>query len=308
MRRVARVLPLLATLVVAGCGLGAGDSQKGTSLVVTDGFGSGTLVDRSDPKIEGSDTIMRMLQRNATVKTRYGGGFVSEIGGKRGGSQDGRPVDWFFYVNGVLSEEGAASRELEDDDVVWWDRHDWGGGETKAVVGSFPAPFRHGPEGKRMPVRVECINSKDPACDRVQDALTKVGVLAAKGGIQTSITKETLRILVGPYLKLRGDGAVRTLEQGPRASGVYAKPAADGRSIAILDERGRTRQTLRAGAGLVAATVFEGGQPIWIVTGTDERGVLSAAGAIDEGTLKNRFALAVADDRGVRVPEVGPPR
>ena len=67
----------------------------------------------------------------------------------------------------------------------------------------------------------------------------------------------------------------------------------------MLDERGRTTRTLRAGAGLVAATVYEDGQPVWIVTGTDDAGVRDAASALDEGTLKNRFALAVADGRGV---------
>lgn len=306
-RRAPHVLLLIAALVVAGCGLGAGKAKHGASLVVTDDFGSASLVDRADPTVEGSDTIMRVLQRNApAVKTRYGGGFVSGIDGRRGGTQGGRPVDWFFYVNGLLSEKGAASRRLRSNDAVWWDRHDWGGGETKAVVGSFPEPFRHGPEGKRLPVRVECVDSRAPACDRVQDALTKIGVLAAKGGIQTSFTKETLRVLVGPYRQLRGDDAVRTLEEGPEASGVYARPSRDGRTIAVLDDHGRVRQTLRAGAGLVAATVFEEGQPIWIVTGTDGAGVLSAASAIDEATLKNRFALAVADDRGVPVPEVRP--
>jgi hypothetical protein len=308
MRRVAPCVLALAALAVAGCGLGAGERKEGASLVVTDAFGAATLVDLVDPRVEGSDTIMRVLQRNASVKTRYGGGFVSQIDGRRSGTRGGRPTDWFFYINGLLSEDGAASRRLRANDAVWWDRHDWGGGETKAVVGSFPEPFRHGPEGKRLPVRVECVDSRAPACDRVQDALTKVGVLAAKGGIQTSFTKETLRVLVGSYEQLRGDRAVRTLEEGPRASGIYARPSRDGRSIAVLDERGRVRRTLTAGAGLVGATVYEDGQPIWIVTGTDDAGVLSAAGAMDEGTLKNRFALAVADDRGVRVPEVGPPR
>jgi hypothetical protein len=308
MRRLAPCVLALAALAVAGCGLGAGERKEGASLVVTDGFGAGTLVDLADPRVEGSDTIMRVLQRNASVKTRYGGGFVSAIEGRRGGTRGGRPTDWFFYVNGLLSQDGAASRRLRANDAVWWDRHDWGGGETKAVVGSFPEPFRHGPEGKRLPVRVECVDSGAPACDRVQNALTKVGVLAAKGGIQTSFTKETLRVLVGSYERLRGDRAVRTLEEGPRASGIYARLSRDGRTIAVLDQRGRVRRTLGAGAGLVGATVYEDGQPIWIVTGTDDAGVLSAAGAMDEGTLKNRFALAVADDRGVRVPEVGPLR
>jgi len=305
MRRGACILAVLAALGAAGCGLGAGEKAGGARLVVTDGFGSASLLDLDKPEVGGSDTVMRLLQRNADVQTRYGGGFVSAVNGRRAGTPGGRPVDWFYYVNGVLADKGAASTRVRAGDRIWWDRHDWGASDgTNAVVGAFPEPFAHGPEGKRLPVRVECIDSKTPACDAVQAALTKVGVLAAKGGIQTSFTKETLRIVVGPYAKIRGDEAVRTLERGPRSSGVYARFAADGGTLTVLDERGHVTRTLQAGAGLVAATVYEGGQPVWIVTGTDDAGVSAAAGALDEATLKNRFALAVADGQGVHVPDV----
>lgn len=305
MRRPLRILAVVAAFVAAGCGVGAGEGRDGVSLVVTDGFGTTALLDTDTPKTTGSDTVMRLLQRNAKVATRYGGGFVQSIDGRAGGTPGGRPVDWFYYVNGVLADKGAASTKLHDGDVIWWDRHDWGASDgTKAVVGSFPAPFTQGPDGRKLPIRVECIDSRAPSCDAVQKALTNVGVLAAKGGLQTSLTTETLRILVGPYAKLRADESVRQLEQGPRVSGVYARPAQDGRKIAVLDPRGRVRRTLGAGAGLVAATELEDGQPVWIVTGTDDAGVAAAAGALDEATLKNRYALAIDAGRGVRVPFV----
>ena len=47
---------------------------------------------------------MRLLQRKFEVETRYGGGFVQEIDGVGGGREAGRPVDWFFYVNGIEAE------------------------------------------------------------------------------------------------------------------------------------------------------------------------------------------------------------
>jgi hypothetical protein len=312
-RRITAGLSVLLAAAVAaaaaGCGVGAGERARSTSLLITDDYGTTSIADLDAPEIGGSDTVMRLLQRNAKVATRYGGGFVQSIDGRSGGTPGGRPTDWFYYVNGVLADKGAASTRVHDGDAIWWDRHDWGESDgTKAVVGAFPAPFTGGPDGKKLPVRVECLAGAgaDAACEAVQQALTKAGVLAAKGGIQTSFTKDTLRILVGPYRGLRDDQSVRLLERGPRASGVYARPTADGRSIAVLDARGRTRRTLRAGAGLVAATVYEGGQPVWIVTGTDVAGVRAAAGLLDEGTLKNRFALAVAGGRGVRVPLVAP--
>ena len=64
MRRLAGVL-VLAALVAAGCGVGAGETPGETRLVVTDGFGAKTLLEKPDPDPQGEDTVMRLLQRNA---------------------------------------------------------------------------------------------------------------------------------------------------------------------------------------------------------------------------------------------------
>lgn len=295
---------LLATFAVAGCGLGAGNTPDGTRLVVTRDFGARPVVQTESPEVKGSDTVMRLLQRNAEVKTRFGGGFVQSIDGVSGGRRDARAVDWFFYVNGVESEKGAGSVKVGGGDVIWWDHHDWGTvTRTAAVVGSFPEPFLHGPQGKRFPVRVECSPIDSEACAGVEKKLTSAGVIAARGGVAQSFTEHTLRILVGPYLELRDDLAVRQLESGPQASGVFAKPSADGLSIALLDVRARTVRTLAAGSGLVAATRYQDDQPVWVVTGTDQAGVESAVQALDAGVLLNRFAVAIENGRAVALPE-----
>lgn len=300
-------LALAAAPAVAGCGVGAGDSPQGAQLVVTRDFGARPIADLPTPKTGGADTVMRLLQRNLKVTTRYGGGFVQSIDGLAGGTSGGRPVDWFYYVNGVEAAKGSAARKVHKSDRIWWDHHDWGLTQrVPAVVGSFPAPFVGGVDGKKLPVRVECQPSDIPACQTVQDAMTAAGVFAAQGGLQQSITKETLRIVVGPYLQIRDDSTVKLLQQGPQASGVYVRPAKDARSIAVLDPRGRTTRTLGPGDGLIAATRLDDGQPVWIVTGVDIAGVKAAAQALDEGNLKDHFAFAVAGGRAVGVPEVGP--
>ena len=50
---------------------------------------------------------MRFLVRGRKVDTRYGGRFVQAIDGLSGAGDSGRS-DWFFFVNGIWSEEGAA--------------------------------------------------------------------------------------------------------------------------------------------------------------------------------------------------------
>jgi uncharacterized protein DUF4430 len=302
---------VVAALALAGCGLGPGDEPQGTRLTVTDGFGARTLVQRDAPEARGEETVMRLLQRNARVTTRYGGSFVQSIDGRAGGREGGRPVDWFFYVNGVEAGEGAASTTVEDGDRIWWDRHDWGAAmRVPAVVGSFPEPFVNGIGGKRYPVRVECADPGTRACRAVQRRLTDEDIPAAAGRLRTVAAMTTLRVVVGPWARISGDIGVVRLEDGPQASGVFARPSADGKRLDLLDAHGRTTRTLGAGAGLVAATRAGDDAPLWVVTGTDDAGVAAAARAFDEGPLADHFALAIADDVGVPLPmnTARPPR
>jgi hypothetical protein len=174
-----------------------------------------------------------------------------------------------------------------------------------AVVGSFPEPFVHGIGGKRLPVRVECATPGSEPCKEVSKRLASHDVPVAIGGLLTAHVEETLRVLVGPWTALAADHAVDELEKGPAASGVYARIARDGRTITALDPGGRTARRLGAGTGLVAATAVGDDRPTWVVTGTDDAGVASAARAFEEGTLANRFALAVSDDLPVPLPVAG---
>ena len=302
---MARRLLILVALAasVAGCGLGAGESSSGVSLTVTDGFGKRVLVLRDGIETQGQDTVIRLLQRNAKVTTRYGGGFVQSVDGLSGEGGSGSR-DWFFFVNGSEGSKGAASVRVHAGDRIWWDRHDWSAAmDVPAVVGSYPEPFLHGLDGKRLPVRVECSPPTTPGCKQVSDLLGKAGVVAARGGLAASFTKETLRILVGLWPAIHEDTAAKQIERGPQASGVFARMSPDGRTVALLDARGRVARTLGAGTGLVAATSFEHGRPVWVVTGTDVRGLTDAAQSLESGVLRNRFALVTDHGKPLSAPE-----
>lgn len=307
-------LALLALFFVATIGLAVGipaltgdDARSGATSVsqtVTQHYGTSVVGQSSLDSVPAGETVMRLLQREFEVETRYGGGFVQSIEGFAGGREDGRPVDWFYYVNGVESSVGAATRRLSAGDRVWWDRHDWGTvTRVPAVVGSFPEPFRSGFEGDRRPLRVDCADGADRLCDEVTTRLQQAGISSvARAAINSPAGPEVLRIAVGPWSRLRGDPTLRQLERGPRASGVFARFEDEGRSLALLDERGEEVRELEAGAGLVAAVRFEGQQPAWVVTGTDTVGVSAAAAMLQEDVLERRFALAVEDGQPVGLP------
>jgi len=307
MRRAALIL--LCAVLVGGCGLGAGESEEGgATLTVTRDFGTRDVGTGAADPIPGGETVMRMLHRDFEVETRYGGGFVQQINGIAGGREDGRPVDWFYYVNGILADNGATARKLAPGDDIWWDHHDWGGSaDVRAVVGAFPEPFESGTGGKRLPVRLDCAADAADACDEVAARLAEAGVKAGRSAAGSFGGEGVLRVKVGVWADLRADAAVRQLEEGPKASGVYARPNAAGDRLELLDPAGGTVRTIGPGSGLVAATALGGEAPTWIVTGTDEVGLAAAAAQLEEASLKERFAIAVERGRPTALPLQPPP-
>jgi hypothetical protein len=303
---VRRLAVIAAALAVAGCGTGAGDAPDEVALTVTDGFGARSVLDKPAPEVSGEETVMRLLQRNAKVRTRYGGGFVQSIGSLSGGRERGRPVDWFYYVNGVLAEKGANATEVRAGDRVWWDRRDWSVTNTvPAVVGSFPEPFLHGIEGERPPTRIECDDAVSEACDLVQKQFTDRGLVVGQSGLDTDAA-ESLRVVVGRWPEIRRDRALSQIARGPKVSGVYARVEDDGRFIQVLDAGGRTKRRLGPNTGLIAATRWREEPPTWVVTGTDAAGIAAAARAFTERTLRNRFAVVVDEGEPTPVPVVVP--
>jgi hypothetical protein len=294
-------LAALVALPFGGCGLGAGTTPKDVRLDVTRDFGAESQLSLRTPNVHGEETVMSLLRRNATVATRYGGGFVESIDGHSGGHEGGQPVDWFYYVNGVQAPQGAADTTVHAGDRVWWDLHDWSQTEeVPAVVGSFPQPFVTGVEGKRLPVRVECAAPGDRTCDTVLAHLRAAGIrsgLAALG--PAGEEPDTLRVLVGTWSQVSGDPGARWVERGPATSGVYARPSHAGSAIALLNARGATVRTLTGTAGLIAATRYTEQEPEWLITGTDAAGVQLAAEHLDEASLHDRFALAITATGGL---------
>jgi Domain of unknown function (DUF4430) len=304
---VAALASVLGAVALTGCGLGAGPTPSAVKLVVTRDFGAHALPIGGPLKLHGQLTVMGLLTRNYRVATREAGGFVHSIDGFSAGQEAGAPVDWFYYVNGVEANKGAAAIDVRSGDRIWWDRHDWSQAETvPAVVGSFPEPFLNGIDGKRLPVRVECANVAGYACRTVAARLRALDVPVASAEIGSSGGTDALRVLVAPWATVAEDPGARGLRQGPRASGVYARFSASGQALTLLDQNGRAVATLHAGAGLIAATRQQEDPPVWLVTGTDRHGVELAARGFDQRTLRDRFAVAFGGYGAVALPDGTP--
>jgi hypothetical protein len=254
-------------------------------------------------EVSESDTVMRVLERDADITTRYGGGFVQSIDGLEADERFGHSFDWFFYVDGVESTVGAADYPLYGGEAIWWDYRDWSAAmRVPAVVGSWPEPFLHGYDGKRRPVAVECMGGGE-ACGAVRGALAGEGVEVEPDAGPDS-PSDAIRVLVGPWARLRRDPAAAQIEDGPQASGVFADFAGEGAGARLvgLGVEGKPARTFGPGGGLVAATRRYDGPPTWLVTGAGPVGVEAAADLLDGADLHNRYAVATDGGRETPLP------
>ena len=303
-RLVSLFAALAAVAAPAGCGFGAGEEQQGdgASLRVTRDFGRERLSSADTNAVRDGQTAMRFLSSNNDVQTRFGGGFVQAIDGLSGGGA-GATRDWFFYVNGIESDKGAADHDLSPGDVVQWDYRDWR--ETmdiRAIVGAFPEPFVHGLEGKRFPVRVECEDSTSDPCRQVKDRLVDEGVPATGATLGAPGFQNVIRVVVATWDRARELPSAAVVESGPRRSGVFARYTGDGEKLELLDLAGDVVRTAGPSTGLVAAVRPTDDELVWLVTGGDERGVASAAGAFEAASLRDSFAVAVEDEKVLNLP------
>jgi hypothetical protein len=172
-----------------------------------------------------------------------------------------------------------------------------------AVVGSFPEPFLHGVGGKRLPTTIECAPDVTQACRRVAGELAAEHVPAATQLIGTGSGTDSLAVVVGTWPDVRPEIVASLLEQGPAASGVYARFAGtSGGALELLNPLGQVTRRLGAGGGLIAATAEGSDQPTWLVIGTNVAGVSAAARAFTPAALHNRFALAVTGASQLPLP------
>jgi hypothetical protein len=290
---------LLAALAAAGCGLGPGNGVGDVELTVTRDYGTVPMLHRELGGVTESDTVMRVLERNAEIGTRYGGGFVQSVDGFEAQESVDRSLDWFFYVDGVESTVGAADYSLSGGESVWWDYRDWGAAmRVPAVVGSWPQPFLGGYDGRVHPVAVECLGG-GAACATVRGRLEGAGVSVASGSPDGAI-----QVLVGPWARVRLDQAAAQIEGGPQASGVFAefRPAPGGYALEGLGEDGKPARVFGTAAGLVAATRHYEAPPVWVVTGSSRAGVAAAADLLDAADLSDHYAVAVEGGKETPLP------
>jgi hypothetical protein len=308
-RALVAALLVAGLAVAAGCGFGEGSERAGggATLRVTRDFGHRALGSVRLDKVREGETVMRMLRSKFDVTTRFGGRFVQSIDGLAGEGAGGQ-VDWFFFVNGVEADKGAAEWQVLPGDRIQWDRRDWSGAmRVPAIVGAYPEPFVSGLGGKRRPVRVECEDAHARACTGARKRLERAGVPTSASSLGAPGTEKVTRLVVARWPRARGVGGASELESGPESSGVFARFSGDGHTLELLDEHGDVARRVHRGdgVGLVLALQPRPDELVWIVTALDEQGLDAGVRALDPAKLRDAFAVAADGNRVEKLPVGG---
>jgi hypothetical protein len=255
-------------------------------------------------RVREDQTVMRLLRSEFDVDTSFGGRFVEAIDGLEGQGAGGRG-DWLYFVNGVEAGEGAAEYELSPGDRVQWDYRRWDVAmRVPAIVGAFPEPFLHGLEGERRPVRVECEDAEAPVCEAAKERLEAVGVSPSGSSLGAPGVETVTRLVVARWPRARIVRGAAGLEEGPQATGVFARFVPDEPVLELLDEDGGVARRAQPGdgVGLVLALRPRADELIWLVTALDEEGLRAGVRALRADRLRDAFAVAVTGREVEKLP------
>lgn len=208
------------------------------------------------------------------------------------------------YLNGVVAAAGAKELAYPGDRAAWLSRDPSDPAATPSgIVGLFPAPFSTRFTAKRRlyPALEQCADLPSAGCKAVSAAFVKNDLRISRSNLQDTALTTAVRVYVGPWTALRGAfkrgrlNAALAIEQPAEQNGYGVQLAGNGSQVIPGAKFGEASDLGEYGAGTGVIFAFSDslGLPIWVVTGTDDAGVVRAAGALDQDTLSGRVAAVV---------------
>ncbi|MGD8191718.1 DUF4430 domain-containing protein [Brevibacillus ginsengisoli] len=293
-------------------------------LWVTRDFGATVLFNQQVAWHEG-DTVMDLLKKNITnVETAYNGGFVQSINGMasqyRVGDANSKKVDWFFSVNGLMSDVGAGEYPVHQGDTIWWDYHNWDYAmRVPAQIGAFPHPFVTRVTGEPLKAQIMYAGNQEQAAQQLNESLSQKVNKNTKNspgkGSTYSVSKwneklfeqEQGLILIGDRPSLMASPFVQKMMREREALGLFASFTDKG--IQTYDSSGKPSKLLTDdGDAVILATKNLGNEmPILIVTGNSDAVLSKAVEQLQqtensETPFQLMYSAVLSGDQVMRLP------
>ncbi len=244
-------------------------AQESAQLWITRGFNQEILLNKE--VLLENQSVMKILQRNAVVKTSFAGSFVTEINGIR--AEDDK--SWFYYVNGCLAQVGALAYLPKNQDRIWFDFHRWDNAVyISSVIGSYPEPFLNGCQESVFKTEIFSTEKLWTQSQRLLESLTEQGVdkIELKEYTPLNMFNANAVILIASWENLKNNPSIMDAAKNYQKSGFFIK-FHDGK-LGMLNILGQEVKSFdHAGAILALGSGFAGSPPLWVMTGTDNNEV-----------------------------------
>ncbi len=323
MMRLTKVvfLSFLVALILfpGGCNTPPGtvaDTTGSITFWVTLDFGRESLFHAELP-VTSNQSVLALLQKHLDVETEYGGGFVNAINGFRSGysnktGKESQMVDWFYYVNGILSDQGAANYVPGAGDVIWWDYRPWDNiALAPAVVGAFPQPFTNGYRGEKPATLMLAGKDCQEKAKQLAYFLEEMGaapVELAAYEEKRAAKRTQIVLVVALWQNLHQDPLWEEIQKYRGRTGWFAELTA-GRFYPLDQYGNRQGKGYQEKTGAVLATGAGLGDPhpLWVVTATDLEGLEKTVNALikDPQLFEKTTGALVVDGKVLNLPLKG---
>ncbi len=252
------------------------------TLMITTDFGKQVLF-KKEVAVGNSATVIDVLKANLEITTKWDGSYVNSILGleSHNGGISGNKLDWFYYINGICCDSGAADYNLSPGEVIWWDYHKWqsAGFANSAVIGCYPEPFIHGFRGKAGTTTVMSSADNTQLAKVVEQALKSKGVYSVTiMELDNNWLGKALQpnIVIGTWNELKSLDYLDNFNKAYRKTGTSVHFTDEG--LELLNYKGDVVQKVDQGAGIIVASGSGLGDnsPLWLVAGTDQAGLQNA--------------------------------
>jgi len=250
-------------------------------LLVSRDYGATVLKDVTVEAADGADALS-VLTENAEVESAEG--FVSAVDGLA----STETAAWFFWVDGVLPDVGAAEYALGGGETVWWDLHDWTGAMfAGTAVHAFPAPWSDRP----LPV------TADTDVAGLDEWVAAAGLeLGARRGLGDGAPDDGLVVCTAAEA-----AATPWLADLLSNESALAPVAIDGGTLSARDVSGAAA-TPAAAAVVALPNAAAAERPLLLVVVAEPGAGADALGLLTPGAMSAHLAVAVVDGAVAGLP------
>ncbi|WP_053955278.1 DUF4430 domain-containing protein [Inediibacterium massiliense] len=296
---------VLIILLITGCSSQSVDEGR-IQVMVSKDFGKKVMHDQ-DIKLNRDKSVMEVMKENFQVETAYGGGFINGIDSLKSGftgMENKTKLDWFYYVNGMISEVGADDYICEPGDVILWDYHDWSQKSISSIIGAYPQNFINGYNGQVLKTEISSTKEYEKDSKNLLQFLQGKKVEISRENINEDHLKngEINSILIGLWDELSKLGTIKDYYENKDKVGLSFEVDSN---IKLLDMNGKVAKEYKKGAWIVSISKEYGmSGTLWMISGNDQTSIQRAVKILYEEPekIRGKFSVFVTEDEIINMP------